>query len=212
MCSMDKKNQVSASQTVFPNDCYAQKVKAWIWLLVIVVIGAMICTIVAFPSQKPVESSSNPTASPSIQVQNVASVPCPYCPGFLDNQGRCNIFQCPVYGPNWGKSSSRQRSSLGQILIKELALEVKPSDSTGGVDIHAIYIGGNGEKAGLRAGDRIFRFNGRRVKDVEQFQSLVAQAKPETNVRTQVIRNKKKIKMTVMIGEGEMEGVTIPIK
>ena len=75
-----------------------------------------------------------------------------------------------------------------------------------------IYIGGNGEKAGLRAGDRIGRFNDRRVKDVEQFQSLVAQAKPESNVKIQVTRDQKNIKTTVMIGEGEMEGVTRPAK
>ena len=207
---MYKKTQVRASQTVSPNDCYAQKAKAWFWPLGIVVIGAIICLIAAFLSPGLVESSSNSTDSKSVQVQNVASAQCPYCSGFLDNQGRCNASQCPIYSPNWGKPPSRQTSSLGDVLIKELALEARMSDITGGVDIHAIYIGGNGEKAGLRAGDRIFRFNGRRVKDIEQFQALVAQAPPEKNVNAQVIRDTKKIKVTVMIGEGEMEGVTIP--
>jgi len=278
-----KKTRESASPTELPNNCYAQKAKTQFWILGIVVMGAMIYTLVAFNGRNQVASLTNAAVPPSLQVQNIASVPCPYCangfldaqgrcnnpqcpiyspdwgkpssasvpcpycpgfldvqgrcnvpqcsiyspnwgkpssasvpcpycPGFLDVQGRCNVPQCSIYSPNWGKPSGRQTSTLRQVLIKELAMEVKPANGSTGVDIHAIYIGGNGEKAGLRAGDIISRFNGRRVKDVEHFQSLVAQATPESNVKIRVIRDQKRIDSTVMVGEGEMEGVTIPVK
>lgn len=243
-----KKTRESASPTELPNNCYAQKAKTQFWILGIVVMGAMIYTLVAFNGRNQVASLTNAAVPPSLQVQNIASVPCPYCangfldaqgrcnnpqcpiyspdwgkpssasvpcpycPGFLDVQGRCNVPQCSIYSPNWGKPSGRQTSILRQVLIKELAMEVKPANGSTGVDIHAIYIGGNGEKAGLRAGDIISRFNGRRVKDVEHFQSLVAQATPESNVKIRVIRDQKRIDSTVMVGEGEMEGVTIPVK
>ncbi len=62
----------------------------------------------------------------------------------------------------------------------------------------------------MRAGDRICRFNGRKVKDVKQFRSVVARARPESDIKIQVIRNEKEIKSVVRIGRGQMEGVTIP--
>ena len=117
---------------------------------------------------------------------------------------------CPIYGPAGTRPAPQSGVSPSRVLIKELALEVEPSDNRSGVEIHLIYMGGKGQRAGLKAGDRIHRFNGRRVKDVEQFQSLVAQARPESTVPVRIIRDKKKIDVQAMIGEGEMEGVTIP--
>jgi len=121
-----------------------------------------------------------------------------------------------MYSPNWGKNSTTPRSisvrgiPLKRVLINELALEVGASQGKGSVIIQSVYVGGNAEKAGLRVGDRIVRFNGRNIKNVKQFKSTVTRAKPEANVKIQVIRNKKKIKSIVIIGEGEMEGVTLP--
>jgi S1-C subfamily serine protease len=121
-----------------------------------------------------------------------------------------------MYSPNWPKNSTTPRSisvrgiPVKHLLIKELALEVGASQGKGSVIIQSVYVGGNAEKAGLRVGDRIVRFNGRNIKNVKQFKSTVTRAKPEANVKIQVIRNKKKIKSIVIIGEGEMEGVTLP--
>lgn len=208
---MYKKAKETPAQTVLPNNCYAEKARNWLWLLGIIVVGATVYAMVTFSGQNRADPSAKLSSAPQVQVQNVASIRCPYCPGFLDVRGRCNVPECPAYSPNRPKPSRRQIFSLGQVLIEELALEVKPSSKgKDGVVIHLLYIGGHGQKAGLRAGDRIHRFHGRRVKDVEQFQSLVAQEKPGANVKIQAIRNKKRIKTTVMIGEGEMEGVTIP--
>lgn len=98
------------------------------------------------------------------------------------------------------------------VLIKELALEVGASQGKKSVIIQTVYAGGNAEKAGLKSGDSIVRFNGHSIKNVKQFESTVALAKPEANIKIHVIRNNKKIKLVVFIGEGEMEGVTVPIK
>ena len=196
--------------TIPPSDCFAEKIRSWLWILGIIVIGAIIATIVASSSQGPGGPSTSQAPSPHVGAQNVAFRQCPYCPGYHDTQGRCNVPGCPVYSPNWGMSLESQGISPKPLLIKELAMEVSASAAGGGAIIHSVYIDGNGEKAGLRAGDIIFRFNGRRVRNAEHFQSLVSQARPESNIRIQVIRNMRKIRSAVMIGEGEMEGVTIP--
>ena len=110
-----------------------------------------------------------------------------------------------------------QNTALGgipvkHVLIKELALEVGASQGKASVIIQTVYAGGNAEKAGLKAGDSIVQFNGRNIKNVKQFESTVAMARPEADIKIQVIRNNKKIKLIVFVGEGEMEGVTVPIK
>ena len=110
-----------------------------------------------------------------------------------------------------------QTAALGgiparHVLIKELALEVSASQGKGSVIIQTVYAGGNAEKAGLKAGDSIVQFNGHNIKNIKQFESTVALAKPEVDVEIRVIRNNKKLKLVVFVGEGEMEGATVPIK
>ena len=99
---------------------------------------------------------------------------------------------------------------MKKVLIRELASEVAATQGKSSVIIQSIYIGGNAEKAGLKAGDKIVRFNGRKVKSVKQFQSVVARAAPESTVNIKVIRDGEKVKATVFVGEGEMEGATPP--
>lgn len=210
MYRMHKKAQAGAGETVLPKDCFIEKTKNWLWVIVIIVVGAIVCAIVASSGQEPVYSSTGRSLPQGGQFQNVTLKRCPYCPGLLDPQGRCNVPECLIYSPNWGKLSNRQGIPVKQVLIKELALEVGASQGKASVVIHLVYGGGNGEKAGLQAGDRICRFNGHKVKSVKQFKSIVARAKPESNIRIQVIRNGEKIKSSVRIGEGEMEGVTMP--
>ncbi|MHC4635520.1 MAG: PDZ domain-containing protein, partial [Planctomycetota bacterium] len=122
------------------------------------------------------------------------------------------VPECPIYSPDWGKAVSDTDIPVRRALIRELALEVGASQGRGSVIIQAVYPGGNAEKAGLHVGDRIVRFNGRKVKNVKQFTSIVARAKPESDVEVEVIREGRKVKEFVMIGEGEMEGVTVPAK
>lgn len=76
--------------------------------------------------------------------------------------------------------------------------------------VHSVYGGGWAEKGGFRIGDVIFRFNGRRARNIDEFRDLIARAGPESSVMVQVIRNGRRITLMVMVGEGEMEGVTVP--
>ncbi len=180
------------------------------------VFGAIVFAIVTSSGREPAYSAAVRPFPQGGQFQNTALTRCPYCPGFLDSQGRCYVRKCPMYSTNWGKNSTTPGSisvrgvPVKHLLIKELALEVGASQGKGSVIIQSVYVGGNAEKAGLRVGDRIVRFNGRNIKNVKQFKSTVTRAKPEANVKIQVIRNKKKINSIVIIGEGEMEGVTLP--
>ena len=99
---------------------------------------------------------------------------------------------------------------MKKVLIRELASEVAATQGKSSVIIQSVYIGGNAQKAGLKAGDKIVRFNGRNIKSVNQFQSVVALARPESTVNIKVIRDGEKVKATVFVGEGEMEGAIHP--
>jgi len=205
-----KKSGTNIGEKITPMDCFVERTKNWLWTIIIFVFGTIVYAIVTSSGQGSAYSATGRSFPQGGQFQNTALTRCPYCPGFLDDKGRCNIPECPIYSPNWGKPSNSRGIPVREVLIKELALEVSASEGKGSVVICSVYVGGNAEKAGLQVGDRIVRFNGRNVKNVKQFKSTVTRAKPEANVKIQVIRNKKKIKSIVMIGEGEMEGVTVP--
>jgi len=201
-----KKAETRASGTILPRDCFAEKTKSWLWIIIIIVVGAIVYAIVTSSGQEPVYSSTGESLPQGGQFRNAPLTPCPYCPGFLGAQERYHVRECPLYSPNWGESSNWQGIPVKQVLIKELALEVGALEGKGSVIIHSVYGGGNGEKAGLQAGDRIYRFNGRKVNSVKQFQSIVARAKLESDVKIQIIRNQKKLKSVVRIGEGKWKG------
>jgi len=204
-----KKAKGRRSETILPKDCFGNKVTNWPWIVGVVIVGAVVYAIVTSRRHELVYSSRPRPLQQDGQLQNVALIRCPYCPGFLDAQGRCNVPECPIYSPNRPKPSNWQDIPVRQVLIKELALEVGASEGKGSVVIHSVYGGGNGEKAGLQVGDRISQFNGHRVKSVKQFRGIVARARPESHVKIEIIRNQKKIKSVVRIGEGELEGVTM---
>ncbi len=206
-----KNSQAASDQALLPDGCFESKAKYSLRILGIIGAVAIIYAVIVLSyRQGPVYSATGLSFPQGGQLQNVASVKCPYCPGFLDHQGRCNLRACPIYSPNWGKASSSKGIPVKHVLIKELALEVGASEGKASVVIQSVYIGGNAEKAGLKAGDRILRFNGRNLKNVRQFESVVARAKPEAEVKIEVLRKTEKIKTLVMVGEGEMEGATLP--
>ncbi|MHC4103431.1 MAG: PDZ domain-containing protein [Planctomycetota bacterium] len=207
-----KKSAAKVGEAITAMDCFVERTRNWFWTIIIFVFGSIVYAIVTSSGQGPAYPVVEQSIPQGGQFQNTALTNCPYCPGFLDSQGRCNVRECPIYNPNWGKPTTSNDIPVRRVLIKELALEVGASQGKASVVIQAVYAGGNVEKAGLKVGDRIVRFNGRNIKNVKQFESAVARAKPEANVKIQVIRNNKKIKSRVMIGEGEMEGVTVPIK
>lgn len=205
-----KKSAANVGEKITPMDCFAERTGNWLWIIIIFVFGAIVYAIVTSSGQGPAYSATGRSFPQGGQFQNTALTRCPYCPGFLDAKGRCNVLECPIYSSNWGKLSNSKGIPVREVLIKELALEVSASRGKGSVIIQSVYVGGNAEKAGLRVGDRIVRFNGRNIKNVKRFKSIVARAKPESNVKIKVIRGGGKINSVVMIGEDEMEGVTVP--
>ena len=207
-----RKTKTAFTEEVLPADCFVEKAKTWSWTLIILLVGAVVYAVVTSIGHNP--DTTYPAAAASsaqgAMLQNTALVRCPYCPGFLDAKERCNVFECPIYSPNWGKSLSSPDIPVKQVLLRELAIEVGASAGKSSVIVHSVYTGGNGEKAGLRVGDRILLFNGRKVKNVKQFKSIVARANPESKIKIQAIRNGREIKSFVMIGEGGRESATVP--
>ena len=206
-----KNSGTGIGEKITQTDCFVEKTRSWFWTIIILVLGSVVYTIVTSFAKEPVYSTTRQSFPQGGQFQTIALTQCPYCPGFLDSEGRCNVRECPIYSPNWGKPATSNDIPVRTVLIKELALEVGASQGKGSVIIQSVYPGGNAEKAGLQVGDRILRFNGRKVKGVKQFQSVVTRAKPESQVKIKIVRDNGKIKTTAMIGEGEMEGVTVPV-
>lgn len=94
------------------------------------------------------------------------------------------------------------------VLVKEFGMEVV--DTARGVMVAQVYGNSWAEKGGLKHGDIIGRVNYKRVADVAQFKKVVASAPSERRVPVRVNRIGKKVRLNVMVGEGEMEGVKIP--
>lgn len=201
-----------------PADCYGKNAKIWLWLLAMCLAGAAVYAVVraSRPAVEATPAARLLSQIPGMEAQFIAMAPCPYCPGYLDEQGRCNVRECPIYSPNWGKGGTAAMKPAAArvqepVQVKELAMEVLDLSGRGPVAVHAAYVGGTAEKAGLRKGDIVRRFNGRKVKDLPAFQDAVARAAPETTVKIEVIRNGERRQFPVMIGEGEMEGAVIPV-
>ena len=102
-------------------------------------------------------------------------------------------------------------AELNPVQINKLALEAVDLAGNGNVIIHAVYKGGGADIAGLREGDMLYRFNGQRVKNVEQFQAIVTRTLKETTVKVDVLRNGEKKQFVVLVGEGEMQGAVVPV-
>lgn len=92
-------------------------------------------------------------------------------------------------------------------LIKEFGIEVRSANGAG-AKVTGVMGNSYASNAGLRAGDFIIKCNGRKVGGVEEFQQLVSRAPPEADVRITIMRNGRTRDLSIMVGEGEMEGFT----
>lgn len=131
----------------------------------------------------------------------------------LDELGNC---VCPSCGYCSFKKNVRTSKGVDAIasaspnlsVVKPIGVEVK--DMLGGVAACAVYGNSWAEKAGMKQGDFIVRFNHEDIVYVNQLMDVVAKAPPEKHVPVTVIRKGKKVKFDVWVGEGEMEGVVVP--
>lgn len=91
------------------------------------------------------------------------------------------------------------------VLIKKFGAEVLPI-SGGKVKVTGIMGNSWAEKAGLQVGDILLAFDAKEIVDIKQFQDTVTKAAPEMNYKVFYLRNGRKMKCLITLGEGEMDG------
>ncbi len=103
------------------------------------------------------------------------------------------------------KFGKTQRGWLG-VRIQELTPEI--ADSLGlknedGVLISMVNPGEPAEIGGLKSGDVILEFNGKKIKDVKSLQRTVAESAVESKAKVKVWRDNRQRSFTVKLGELE---------
>jgi len=95
------------------------------------------------------------------------------------------------------------RGYLGVLIqdIDKKLQKVFDLKSTNGVLISEVKEGSPADKAGLKEGDVVIKFNNRRVKNSIELSTLVASAGPNTEVTLTVIRDGKEKDIKVVLGE-----------
>ena len=103
------------------------------------------------------------------------------------------------------KFGKTQRGWLG-VRIQEVTPEIAESlglKESDGVLISMVNPGEPAEKAGIRAGDVIINFNGKKIKNVRDLQRIVAEAAVSSSAKVDVWRDKKIKKFKVKLAERE---------
>ena len=87
-----------------------------------------------------------------------------------------------------------------QEVTEELALQfgVKPEE---GVLVGNVMPGSPAERGGLKTGDIVQEFNGTRIANVHQLQREVAQSPVGSPAQVKVLREKKTVALTILLGE-----------
>ncbi len=113
-------------------------------------------------------------------------------------------FMTP-YSPPAVTAAAQARS----VTLRKLGMAV--SDGPMGIVIAAAYKNSHAARGGLMTGDIVNAFDRKRVATVADLQKLVTLAPPEVKVPIRVVRAGGVRKFSVMVGEGEMDGVIIPV-
>ena len=104
--------------------------------------------------------------------------------------------------PTLVKGGQITRGMLGVVIqdvSDDLARQFHLADAKGTL-VSQVNKDSPAEKAGIRSGDVIVRFDGKEVQNTRQLRNLVAAAAPGSNVKVQVLRNGKEETLTVTIG------------
>jgi len=92
-------------------------------------------------------------------------------------------------------------------VIKEFAMEAVSAEGFG-ARVTGVMGNSNAQKGGLQAGDIITKVGATDVRDVQHLKLLLSEAPPEANIAVEILRDGNPKRLSVMVGEGEMEGVT----
>ncbi len=93
-----------------------------------------------------------------------------------------------------------------QPLNAELAKEFKLSDNSGAL-VGEVTKDSPAEHAGIREGDVVVEFNGRKISDSRQLRLIVAQTAPGTEVSLKILRDGKEKVVSVRLGEITGQGL-----
>jgi serine protease Do len=103
-----------------------------------------------------------------------------------------------------------KRAYLGVILQpldKELSNALQMNQQEG-ILISDVVKDSPAAKAGLQAGDIIISFNGKPVKTVTKFRNEIALMNPGVSVKLKILRNNKKMDLSVSLGSQESEVIS----
>lgn len=109
-----------------------------------------------------------------------------------------------------------RRGYLGillQPITAKLAKEFGLSDKTGAL-VSEVSQDSPAEKAGIKPGDVIVEFDGKKIEDANQLRWIVAKTKPGANVEVRIIRDGKQKTLQVKVGDwpSELQSAAIPGK
>jgi len=96
------------------------------------------------------------------------------------------------------------RGWLGVELVKEINPAIAKAfglPDTRGALVNKVLKGSPADKAGLRRGDVIRSFNGKAVENSDKLQAMVTETAPKKSVPLEVIRDKKKVSLSLVLGE-----------
>jgi S1-C subfamily serine protease len=82
-------------------------------------------------------------------------------------------------------------------------------DSLDGVLIVGAIPGSPAQKSGLRTGDVVKKFDGKPVRNVKEFQSLIAAAEVGANVKLGIIRQQKETTLDIVLAERPDDSVSV---
>lgn len=130
----------------------------------------------------------------------------------IGNQVCPNCFHCPSQrNVATGRGVAAVTSASPMVrLVRELGMEVV--DTQRGVLVAQVYGGSWAQKGGLKHGDIILKFDHKKVGSTAQFRKVIQAATPERRHSVKVSRIGKIKRLNVMVGEGEMEGVILPVE
>jgi len=126
-------------------------------------------------------------------------------------------FAIPI---NMAKSIMENLIKHGQVVRGWLGVSIQPLnedmarsfgyDSSEGALVGDVLPDGPAKRAGLKRGDIITAFAGKKVQDPRQFQMLVADTEPDTKVKLDVYREGGKRTLSVKVGKRETTNAVLP--
>jgi len=96
-----------------------------------------------------------------------------------------------------------------QDIDEELAKALKLKSTEGSL-VADVTAGGPADKAGIKKGDFIVEFNGKKVKDTTQLRNMVAQTLPGTSVKIVLLRDDQLKEVTAVVAEQPEERAKQP--